>query len=146
MRSDVAVIVDQIDVPGILQKMWTRCQISPAFHLSLGTDPPTPNWGVSRGNLSGSQPQSRLLPSACHAPFREPLKNDLETGSKCSATSEFEHRLVEFPVVSLLDWPRKYGMKASKFTDAQQAFVIKQGEEGTPVAEFCRNAESSQAI
>ena len=25
-------------------------------------------------------------------------------------------------------------MKASKFTDAQKAFVIKQGEEGTPVA------------
>jgi putative transposase len=25
-------------------------------------------------------------------------------------------------------------MKASKFKDAQKAFVIKQGEEGTPVA------------
>ena len=25
-------------------------------------------------------------------------------------------------------------MKASKFTDVQKAFVIKQGEEGTPVA------------
>jgi hypothetical protein len=25
-------------------------------------------------------------------------------------------------------------MKASKFTDTQKAFVIKQGEEGTPVA------------
>lgn len=31
-------------------------------------------------------------------------------------------------------------MKASKFTDAQKAFVIKQGEEGTPVAEICRKA------
>lgn len=29
-------------------------------------------------------------------------------------------------------------MKASKFTDAQKAFIIKQGEEGTPVAEICR--------
>ena len=30
-------------------------------------------------------------------------------------------------------------MKASKFTDAQKAFVIKKGEEGTPVAEiFCK--------
>ncbi|AOL22405.1 putative transposase [Erythrobacter litoralis] len=36
-------------------------------------------------------------------------------------------------------------MKASKFTDAQKAFVIKQGEEGTPVAEICRKAVHSQA-
>ena len=37
-------------------------------------------------------------------------------------------------------------MKASKFTDAQKAFVIKQGEEGTPVAEVCRKTGVSQAI
>ncbi len=36
-------------------------------------------------------------------------------------------------------------MKASKFTDAQKAFVIKQDEEGTPVAEICRKAGISQA-
>ena len=30
-------------------------------------------------------------------------------------------------------------MKASRFTDAQKAFIIKQGEEGAPVAEVCRN-------
>ncbi|MFK5058102.1 transposase, partial [Klebsiella pneumoniae] len=36
-------------------------------------------------------------------------------------------------------------MKASKFTDAQKAFVIKQCEEGTPVAEVCRKAGISQA-
>lgn len=36
-------------------------------------------------------------------------------------------------------------MKASKFTDAQKAFVIKHGEEGTPVAEVCRKAGISQA-
>ncbi len=36
-------------------------------------------------------------------------------------------------------------MKASKFTDAQNAFIIKQGEEGTPVAEICRKAGISQA-
>jgi len=36
-------------------------------------------------------------------------------------------------------------LKASKFTDAQKAFVIKQGEEGTPVAEVCRKAGISQA-
>ena len=36
-------------------------------------------------------------------------------------------------------------MKASKFTDVQKAFVIQQGEEGTPVAEVCRKAGISQA-
>ena len=36
-------------------------------------------------------------------------------------------------------------MKASELTDAQKAFVIKQGEEGTPVAEICRKAGISQA-
>lgn len=36
-------------------------------------------------------------------------------------------------------------MKSSKFTDAQKAFVIKQGEEGSLVAEICRKAGISQA-
>ena len=36
-------------------------------------------------------------------------------------------------------------MKASKFSDAQKAFIIKQGEDGTPVAEICRKAGISQA-
>lgn len=36
-------------------------------------------------------------------------------------------------------------MKASKFTDAQKAFIIKQGEEGVQVAEICRKAGISQA-
>ena len=36
-------------------------------------------------------------------------------------------------------------MKSSRFTDAQKAFIIKQGEEGTPVAEVCRKAGISQA-
>ena len=36
-------------------------------------------------------------------------------------------------------------MKASKFTDAQKAFIIKQGEDGMPVAEICRKAGISQA-
>ena len=36
-------------------------------------------------------------------------------------------------------------MKASKFSDAQEAFIIKQGEEGTPVGEICRKAGISQA-
>lgn len=31
-------------------------------------------------------------------------------------------------------------MKTSKFTDTQKAFIIKQGEDGTPVAGICRQA------
>jgi putative transposase len=31
-------------------------------------------------------------------------------------------------------------LKGSKFTDAQKAFIIKQGEEGAPVAEICRKS------
>lgn len=36
-------------------------------------------------------------------------------------------------------------MKASRFTDAQKAFVIKQGGEGKPIAEICREVGISQA-
>ncbi|KRW97170.1 transposase [Paracoccus sp. MKU1] len=36
-------------------------------------------------------------------------------------------------------------MKASKFSDAQKAFILKQGEEGTPVAETCRKAGIGQS-
>ena len=36
-------------------------------------------------------------------------------------------------------------MKAPKFTDAQKAFIIKQCEDGTPVAEISRKAGISQA-
>lgn len=35
-------------------------------------------------------------------------------------------------------------MKASKFSDSEKAFIIKQGEDGTPVAEICRKAGISQ--
>lgn len=36
-------------------------------------------------------------------------------------------------------------MKASRFSDAQIAFVLKQADEGTAVAEVCRKADVSQA-
>ena len=36
-------------------------------------------------------------------------------------------------------------MKRSKFSDAQKAFVIRQGDDGTPVEEICRKAGISQA-
>ena len=36
-------------------------------------------------------------------------------------------------------------MKVSKFSDAQKAFILKQGDDGVPVAEICRKAGISQA-
>ena len=36
-------------------------------------------------------------------------------------------------------------MKASKFTEAQIAFVLKQAEDGTPIGEVCRKAGISDA-
>ena len=36
-------------------------------------------------------------------------------------------------------------MKASKFSDAQKAFILKQGDDGVPVGEICRKAGISQA-
>lgn len=36
-------------------------------------------------------------------------------------------------------------MKASRFTEAQIAFALKQAEDGTPVAEACRKAGISDA-
>lgn len=35
-------------------------------------------------------------------------------------------------------------MKALKSSDAQKAFVLKQGADGVPVAELCRKAASAQ--
>ena len=36
-------------------------------------------------------------------------------------------------------------MKASRFSDAQKAFLLKQGADGVPVADICRKAGISQA-
>lgn len=38
-----------------------------------------------------------------------------------------------------------FGMKTSKFTESQIAFILRQAEEGTPVAEVCRKAGISDA-
>ena len=36
-------------------------------------------------------------------------------------------------------------MKASKFSDAQKAFILRQGADAVPVADICRKAGISQA-
>jgi len=53
---------------------------------------------------------------------------------------------LEFFAVIFLGWTRRFGMKASKFTDAQKAFAGRQGKKGTPVAEIGRKAGISQVI
>lgn len=37
-------------------------------------------------------------------------------------------------------------MKASRFTEAEKAFALKQGEEGAPVAEICRSSSVWKSI
>ena len=37
-------------------------------------------------------------------------------------------------------------MKASKFSDAQKAFILKQGEQGLPVAEICDLADEERSL
>jgi putative transposase len=57
----------------------------------------------------------------------------------CSAPLEKLDRCeLEFSALDFFGWARRRGMKASMFTNAQKVFVIKQGEEGTPVADVCR--------
>lgn len=44
-----------------------------------------------------------------------------------------------------MGWQVRKTMKASKFSDAQKAFILKQGSDRMPVAETCRQAGISQA-
>lgn len=44
-----------------------------------------------------------------------------------------------------MGWEERKTMKDSKFSDAQKAFILKQGADGIPVAEICRRAGISQA-
>jgi len=44
-----------------------------------------------------------------------------------------------------MGWEERKTIKDSKFSDAQKAFILKQGADGIPVAEICRRAGISQA-
>jgi putative transposase len=52
---------------------------------------------------------------------------------------------LEFSAVFSPGWEERKTMKASQFSDAQKAFILKQGNDGAPVAEICRKAGISQA-
>lgn len=56
-----------------------------------------------------------------------------------------DHFWLEFYAADPLGWEKQSTMKASKFSDAQKAFILKQGNDGVPVAEICRTAGISQA-
>jgi putative transposase len=52
---------------------------------------------------------------------------------------------LEFSASFSLGWEERKAMKASRFSEAQKAFILKQGADGGPVAEICRKAGISQA-
>jgi putative transposase len=52
---------------------------------------------------------------------------------------------LEFFAVLSLGWEERKTMKASKFSDAQKAFILRQGADGVPVADICRKAGISPA-
>lgn len=45
---------------------------------------------------------------------------------------------LEFFAVIFPGWEERRTMKASRFSDAQKAFILKQGADGVPVAEIGR--------
>jgi putative transposase len=50
-----------------------------------------------------------------------------------------------FRAAESLGWEERKKMKASKFSDAQKAFTLEQGNDGVPVSDICRKAGISHA-
>jgi putative transposase len=63
----------------------------------------------------------------------------------CSETVELDRFWLEFSAVIPWLGEERKAMKASRFSDAQKAFILKQGADGMPVADLCRKAGISQA-
>jgi len=55
------------------------------------------------------------------------------------------HSELEFSTYDPCWEEEENSMKASKFSEAQIAFVLKQAEDGTPIGEVCRKAGISDA-
>ena len=73
------------------------------------------------------------------------LDGDLDACTACSHPSKLDLFDLEFSVkISRLREERTH-VKASKFTEAQKSFILKQGEQGTSIAKICRKAGISQA-
>ena len=67
------------------------------------------------------------------------------TLARCFAPSKLGRAELEFSVRFSWLGVARNRMKASKVTEARKAFLLKQGESGTLVAEICRKAGISQA-
>ena len=65
--------------------------------------------------------------------------------TKCSAPSKLDRLKLEFSANLPRLGQELKTMKASMFTEAQKAFILKQGEKGTSVAEICRKAGFGQS-
>jgi putative transposase len=65
--------------------------------------------------------------------------------ASCSDPRKLDRSKLEFSALASPGWEERKTMKASKFSDAQKAFILKQGADGIPVAEICRRAGTSQA-
>jgi putative transposase len=52
---------------------------------------------------------------------------------------------LEFSAVTFPGWEERKTVKASQFSDAQKAFILRQGRDGVPVADIFRKAGISQA-
>lgn len=52
---------------------------------------------------------------------------------------------LEFSAVIFSGWEERKTTKASKFSDEQKTFILKQGADGVPAADICRKAGISQA-
>ena len=62
-----------------------------------------------------------------------------------SAPRKLDRSELEFSAVFSPGWEERKTMKASQFSDAQKAFILRQGADGIPVADICRKAGISQA-
>jgi hypothetical protein len=72
------------------------------------------------------------------------LAVDYDARAGCSEPTKLDRFWLEFSA-PIPGWEERRAMKASKFSDAQKAFILKQGSDGIPVADICRKAGISQA-
>jgi hypothetical protein len=57
-----------------------------------------------------------------------------------SAPRKLDRFRLEFSVPVVIGWEERKTMNASKFSDTQKAFILKQGGDGVPVVDICRKA------
>jgi putative transposase len=92
-----------------------------------------------------SRSASRMIATTCPSVNLDCRITPFENG-KCSDPTKLDGFWVEFSAVRFCMAGReRKTMKASKFSEAQKAFILKQGSDGVPVADICRKAGISPA-